>query len=228
MANYARRVLKAIPDNGGDTEFQKVPTPKVPPKKEVEIFTPDDLNKLLVTAIEQHVDMIPMIVLGGLLGLRPNECHGEEADRRRIQWKDFNWMDKYLAVWGQKINSKATRHVPISQNAALWLKPFEKLKGNLWNGKSAYDNRFKTLRLLAGVHDVYNGLRHSFASYRFRLVKDADQVALEMGNSREEFFRSYRRNVTDADAEKWFGVKPQRGYNSKIQAVLASRKSSSL
>lgn len=224
MANYARRVLKAIPDNGGETEFQKVPTPKVPPKKEVEIYSPLDLEKLLVKALEEHIDFIPMIVLGGLLGLRPNECHGEEANRRRIQWEDFNWQDDYLAVWGQKINSKATRHVPISPNAMLWLKPFKSLKGNIWNGKSAYDNRFKAIRQLAGVNDVYNGLRHSFASFRYRKVKDPDQMALEMGNSREEFFRSYRRNVTDADADSWFGVKPPRGYNPKIQAVLSSRK----
>ena len=225
MANYARRTLKAIPDNGGETEFQKVPTAKVPPKKEVEIFSASDLAKMLVAALKEEVDFIPMIVLGGLMGLRPNECHGEEADRRRIQWEDFNWEDNFLAVWGQKINSKATRHVPISENALMWLKPFRSLKGILWKGKSSYDNRFKIIRQMAGVGDVYNGLRHSYASYRYRVLKDADETALEMGNSRDEFFRSYRRNVTDADAAKWFDVKPPRGYGPKVQAVLSSRKS---
>jgi integrase len=225
MANYARRVLKAIPDNGGDTEFQKVPTPKVPPKKEVEIYYPEDLEKLLATALEEYVDFIPMIVLGGLMGLRPNECHGEEATRPRIQWDAFNWQDKYLAVWGQKINSKATRHVPVSPNAMLWLKPFKSLKGNIWNGKSSYDNRFKAIRHLAGVKDVYNGLRHSFASFRYRILKDPDKVAEEMGNSREEFYRSYRRNVTDAQAAAWFAVNPPKGYNQKITRLLKSRKS---
>jgi integrase len=223
MANYAQRVLKAIPDTGGETEFQKVPAPKIPPKREVEVFNPEDLEKLLVTALEQDVDFIPMIVLGGLLGLRPNECHGEESKRRRIQWEDFHWEDNYLAVWGQKVNSKATRHVPIPENATLWLEPFKVLKGNLWNHKSAYDDRFKKIRHLAGVSDVYNGLRHSYASFRYRKVKDPAQMALEMGNSREEFFRSYRRNVTDADADRWFGVKPPNGYSSTIQSVLASR-----
>lgn len=224
MANYARRVLKAIPDNGGETEFQKVPTPKVPPKKEVEIYYPEDLEKLLATAMEEYVDFIPMIVLGGLMGLRPNECHGEEANRPRIQWDAFNWQDKYLAVWGQKINSKATRHVPITPNAMLWLKPFMLSQGNIWNGKSAYDNRFKAIRHLAGVNDVYNGLRHSYASFRYRILKDPDKVAEEMGNSREEFYRSYRRNVTDAQAAGWFGVNPPKGYNHKITRLLKSRK----
>ncbi len=225
MANYARRTLKAIPDNGSETEFQRVPTPKVPPKKEVEIFYPQDLSKLLVTAIEEDVDLIPMIVLGGQFGLRPNECHGEEADRRRIKWEDFNWQDRFLAVWGQKVNSKATRHVPIAKNAAQWLAPFKNLKGDLWTAKSSYDTRFKKLRQSAEVKDVYNGLRHSYASFRYRILKDPDKVADEMGNSREEFYRSYRRNVTDAQAEEWFGVNPPKGYFQKMTRLLKSRKS---
>jgi hypothetical protein len=225
MANYARRTLKAIPDNGTHTEFQLVPAPKVPARQEVEIFYPSDLTRLLETAIEEDVNLIPMIILGGLFGLRPNECHGEEADRRRIKWEDFHWKDNYLAVWGQKINSKATRHVPIAKNASLWLFPFKKLKGEIWTAKSSYDTRFKKLRQAAGVKDVYNGLRHSYASFRYRILNDPDKVALEMGNSREEFFRSYRRNVTDAQAQEWFAVNPPKGYSQKIARLLKSRKS---
>ncbi len=72
MANYARRVLKAIPNNGGETEFQKVPTTKIPPKQEVEIFTPENLENLLATALKENNEFIPMIILGGLLEFRPN------------------------------------------------------------------------------------------------------------------------------------------------------------
>ena len=224
MANYARRTLKAIPDNGSHTEFQSVPTPKVPPKREVEIYYPQDLAQLLGTAIEADVDLIPMIVLGGLFGLRPNECHGEETDRMRIKWEDFHWQDNFLAVWGQKINSAPTRHVPIAKNAALWLAPFKNMKGVLWTAKSSYDTRFKKLRQSAEVKDVYNGLRHSYASFRYRILKDPVKVVAEMGNSREEFYRSYRRNVTDAQAQEWFAVIPPKGYNQKIARLLRSRK----
>ncbi len=125
MANYARSVLKAIPDNGGETEFQKVPTLKIPPKQEVEIFTPENLENLLAAALKEDIEFNPMIVFGGLLGLRPNERHGEESERRRIQWEDFRWEDDYLALWGQKVNSKPTRHVPISENAIFWLERFK-------------------------------------------------------------------------------------------------------
>jgi hypothetical protein len=223
MANYARRTLKAIPDNGGETEFQKTPAPKVPPKPEVEIFSPRELKKLLSAAIEEDVDLIPLIVMGGLLGLRPNECHGEEADRRRINWTDFNWQDNSLAVWGQKVNTAPTRDVPIPQNAVQWLKPFKVCKGELWTALSADDSRFKKLRRAAGVRDVYNGLRHSYASFRYRILKNPDEVAHEMGNSREEFYRSYRRNVTDAEAAEWFAVNPPKGYSQKISRLLKSR-----
>ena len=55
---------------------------------------------------------------------------------------------------------------------------------------------------------VPNGLRHSYASYRLAAVKSADQVALEMGNSPRKLFANYREIVTEAEAGKWFAVKP--------------------
>jgi len=53
---------------------------------------------------------------------------------------------------------------------------------------------------------VGNGLRHSFASYRLASVQSTDQVALEMGNSPKEIFRSYRELVSPEAATAWFDV----------------------
>ena len=75
------------------------------------------------------------------MGLRPAEAHGEDVDRDRLRWDHFVWKDNFLPVYGQKVNSKATRNVPIPAHALAWLSPFKKLKGQIWELKSAFDGR---------------------------------------------------------------------------------------
>jgi hypothetical protein len=53
-------------------------------------------------------------------------------------------------------------------------------------------------------------LRHSFISYRIAIVKSADQVALEAGNSPAIIFRHYRELTTEETAKEWFGIMPMR------------------
>jgi hypothetical protein len=52
------------------------------------------------------------------------------------------------------------------------------------------------------------GLRHSFISYRVAEIQNANQVALEAGNSPQMIFQHYRELVRPAEAKKWFALKP--------------------
>jgi hypothetical protein len=73
----------------------------------------------------------------------------------------------------------------------------------------------------AGVEKIYDGFRHSYASYRIRLLKgDLAELASEMGNSPSEIINSYKRNVTDKAANEWFAVMPPANYAKKIAAAL--------
>jgi hypothetical protein len=64
-----------------------------------------------------------------------------------------------------------------------------------------------------GLRRIANGQRHSYASYRIRQLKgNLDQLAEEMGNSPREIIRSYKRNVTDAEANAWFNLMPPVRY----------------
>ena len=53
-----------------------------------------------------------------------------------------------------------------------------------------------------------NVLRHSFISYRIAIVKSAEQVALEAGNSPTIIFKHYRELATEEQADEWFGIFP--------------------
>ena len=223
LSVFCQKELKAIPDFG-DTEFQNVKTPKKEVRAEVEIYTPDQLRRLLDSAIENDCDLIPALVVGCFAGLRPFEFHAEGLDRPPLTWEAFNWQDKLLHVKGQKIRSKATRDIPMQPSLIAWMEPFKGLKGEIWKQTKAYDFRMRKLFKKAGVAAIRDGFRHSYASYRIRQLKsDLVELASEMGNSPTEIIESYKRAVTDTDAAKWFSVMPPNDYPELIKAVLASR-----
>ena len=221
LACYAQDVLKAIPDIG-KTEFQKVRIPKQDNKPPVDIYDPDEIKKLLESAIETKVALIPAIILGCFTGIRPYEFHAEGLSRPGLSWESINWDDKTLEIRNQKIRSKSTRSVPLQECVLAWLKPFKGQKGVIWQSEKTYDDRMRGLKKKAGVRAIHDGYRHSYASYRIRLLKqDLNELAGEMGNSPQEIISSYKRNVSDAEAMKWFSILPPKGYDQKIKAVLS-------
>jgi hypothetical protein len=224
LALYAQDTLRAIPDFGKN-EFQKVRRPKKDERAEVEIYSATEIKDLLFAAIETDIDMIPALVTGAFQGLRPAEFHAEGARRRALTWEAFIWDDNALHITGQKVRSKANRDILLHSVTRAWLYPLKKEKGEIWKHKQAHTKKLIAVRKKAKVRSVYDGLRHSYASYRIRLLKgNLAELAQEMGNSPREIINSYKRNVTDAQALEWFAVMPPAGYGEKIKAVLAQRK----
>lgn len=222
FARYAKDTYKAFPHVLSPTEFELVRKPKNDIKDEVEVYSPEELSRQLKAAIEHDVEVIPVILLGAFFGLRPTEAHGEEMTRPKIRWDAFDWQNKLLHVRFQKVRSKPTRSIPIHPIAALWLAPFKKLKGSIWKKSAAYDERLTKICSKANCSKIWNGYRHSYASYRIVHLKyDYAAVAAELGNSVQEVIKSYRRNVLPKTADEWFSVKPPRGYGTKIKAYLS-------
>jgi hypothetical protein len=52
-------------------------------------------------------------------------------------------------------------------------------------------------------------LRHSYGTYRLPILKSADALALEMGNSPDVIFRHYRRPMTEVSASAYFDLRPE-------------------
>jgi len=55
----------------------------------------------------------------------------------------------------------------------------------------------------------HNVLRHSYISYRIAKIKNAQEVALEAGNSPTIIFKHYRELATEEQADEWFGIMPK-------------------
>ncbi len=222
LSLFSRDILNALPDV--KTEFQKVRRPKKDHREAVEIYTPDEMEKLLLAALENDIFFIPPLIVGAFQGLRPAEFHAENAKRPPLKWDAFIWSDKILHITGQKIRSKANRDIPLHQPTINWLKPFKHLKGEMWRFRQSYTKKMILIRDKAKVRSIYDGLRHSYASYRIRILKgNLPELAQEMGNSEREIINSYKRNVTDAEAEAWFSIAPPSDYAEKIKAALKLR-----
>jgi integrase len=169
---------------------------------EVEIFTPKEMAALLAAA---DAEALPLIALGGFAGLRT-------AEIGRLDWKDMNFPEGIITVSAAKSKTASRRIVPIQPNLTQWLAPWAKAAGPVFQPRDPSKIE-KRVAEAAKVTWKHNALRHSFGSYRLAQIKNAAEVALEMGNSPQMIFKHYRELVTPKDATAWWSIEPKRPAN---------------
>ncbi|MGO8839072.1 MAG: tyrosine-type recombinase/integrase [Limisphaerales bacterium] len=193
---------------------------------EIEIFTPAEIQRLLAAASPAF---LPCLALGAFAGLR-------SAEIERLEWSDIHLAEKFIVVGASKAKTASRRVVPVSDNLAAWLAPYFEMTGKVWTGGWLYKaqrdcadatevkaDAKKNIPVQKPVKWKANGLRHSFASYRFAQTGDAGRVAGELGNSAAVVFRHYRELVRPADAVKWFAVAPEQAANVVTLAAVANK-----
>jgi site-specific recombinase XerD len=197
---------------------------------ETQVFTPVEIGRLLDAARNQLPDFLPCVAIGAFAGVR-------SAEIERMEWSDIHLAEKFIVVGASRAKTAGRRIVPIADNLAEWLAPYAGREGKLWTGthyawaaKSALAaatavqaDLDKGIKAQKPVAWKPNGLRHSYASYRFALTNDAGRVAGELGNSAAVVHKHYRELVTPADAQRWFAVKPEGPAN--IVALTAKEAS---
>jgi integrase len=166
------------------------------------ILTPKQLAELLAASDEEAK---LYFAIGAFTGLR-------SAELIRLEWEDINFARGHLQVAKNKAKTATRRLVPIQQNLMQWLSPQRASTGLVFSsGHAAY-------RAIAQAKDVIghwptNAVRHSYATYRLAQCHDAARVALEMGNSAQMLFRSYRELADEGDASAWFNIVPKPAAN---------------
>ncbi len=174
---------------------------------DIEIFTPEELTKLLAHC---PAPLQPVLVLGAFAGLRT-------AEIERLEWNEINLQSGMIEVKAKKAKTRARRLVPVTPNLAAWVESFrtaaiadgKQAEGSVWPHSAPY--LFELQRdtaKAAGVTWKHNALRHSYISYRVAVVKNVAEVALEAGNSPDIIFQHYRELVSKEVAESWFGITP--------------------
>jgi integrase len=178
--------------------------------KDVKIFTPSEIARLLASS---SPDFLPCLAIGAFAGLR-------SAEIERLEWSDVDLIARHIVVGASRAKTASRRIVPISDNLAAWLAPYAGCTGKVWTGgHDEFYERQQETALATGTKAAKpvawkaNGLRHSFASYRFAQTGDAGRVAGECGNSAAVVHRHYRELVKPAAAESWFSVSPEAPAN---------------
>ncbi len=167
---------------------------------DAEIFQPEEMEKLLLGA---PALLIPYLAIGAFAGLRG-------AELARLDWSAVDLERGLIQLRAGQAKTASRRIVPISDNLAAWLEPLER-EGKVIKQK-AVPRKSATLAKDLGLSWPQNVLRHSFISYRVATTHNANQVALEAGNSPAIIFKHYRELVTEEAAEEWFSITPPEGW----------------
>ncbi len=177
-----------------------VESQKIKDDGKVEIFTPDEMRRLLAVA---NGDGTAYLVICGFAGLR-----GEEF--QRLEWEQVDLAEGYIVLNADQAKTASRRVVPMSANLKAWLlkcKPAN-ATGKVWpEGRELWVTQ-KKMGDAAKIPWRKNALRHCFCSYRMAESGDATRVAFEAGNSPKMIHRHYKALVTAAQAKEWFGIMP--------------------
>lgn len=96
--------------------------------------------------------------------------------------------------------------MPIQPNPSEWLMRYRSDDCAIYYSRRKFREAYK----LAGINQwKMDILRHSYGTYRLPILKSADALALEMGNSPDVIFRHYRRPMNEASASAYFDLRPE-------------------
>ncbi|MCF7732941.1 MAG: site-specific integrase, partial [Akkermansiaceae bacterium] len=150
------------------------------PETEIEIFTPGEMEKILLAA---HARILPLIAIGAFAGIR-------SAEVCKLNWEDIKWDRGHIEIAGKKAKTAARRLVPLPDNLKAWLAPWRDETGpiiTINDPSGALGDTAVKAQIPGGWRQ--NALRHSFISYRVAETGDVARTALEAGNSPKMIFR---------------------------------------
>jgi integrase len=180
-------------------------------RKEVEIIEPSAVVRMLEHALAFDLQLVPFIAIGFFTGIRPEElCE--------LEWKDVDLAGKEITVSAEVSKTKTRRFPALSDNAVAWLRAYAQAGGKM-EGKiiglgedALYAHRQKNRAAVGVIHWPQDAMRHSFASFWLAAHKDVSRLREIMGHegSTSTLWRHYYRGATEAEAAKFWAIKPPR------------------
>ena len=207
ISRFARR--RGVLPEDKISEAEKIP--KIKPGHDVVTWSPAEAQLLLESIAPRWV---PCEAIGLFAGLRRSEIF-------RLDWSAFKWEQRdrdgelapIIAVTrriARKI--RVDRLVPILPNLLTWLEPYRGRLGPLYSAQfktieNAHSIEMTRVRNATGLPRKDNANRHSFGSYRLAIVKNYEQVALEMGTSPRKVRENYNDPKSELEAMRYFALR---------------------
>jgi integrase len=165
------------------------------PEGEVSILAPEELRNLLRKCAPE---IVPYVAICAFAGLRPSEA-------ARLLWSDIRLDTMQIEVRARHSKTRRYRLVPIQPNLGEWLMRYRSDDGSVYYSRRKFREAYKAAGMEEWKMDI---LRHSYGTYRLPILKSAEALALEMGNSPDVIFRHYRRPMNEATASAYFDLWP--------------------
>ena len=215
--NHYRATLKAIikhcvdrgwlhEKHGLDSLLKKEPDA---PQK-IDIISPAQFRKHLELA---GAELLPIVALQGFTGARRSEA-------RRLNWEDVWKTEGFVVLNPSQTKTKRRRLTERCPALEEWLKPYRSHTGPVWTrSEASLGHWMGRVRKQLGITELKNVLRHSYATYKLALKRDANALALEMGNSPQILMRNYLELATPKEGKQWFGILPRTVAREKLLKV---------
>jgi integrase len=177
-------------------------------QRQVEIYTPTEISRLLNAAEREQPDFVPYLALIAFGGVRREELH------KGLSWDAINFDRGTITVPASIAKTGRKRKIVMAENIMQWLAPYRMKSGSIFD----IDPRKRIAKVVkaSGVNWKQNALRHSFGSYRMEQTKNEGQVALEMGNSPKVVKDHYFEIVDEQAAHEYWSIKPLPHTDRKI------------
>lgn len=205
MVTFAKdQDRKYLPKDWCELEAIK---PKKITKGVEELYTPEEMRSMLFTAEKHYPQHLPVLAIMGFAGCRHSELRDDDA---WLDWADVHLKTSKIHIREHVAKSNTgRRYVPMPANLVAWLEPYAKLRGPVSPAKYL-GNALVKIAAKAGIEWKRNALRNSFISYRCAITKNVAQVASEAGNSPGEIHKSYRQEIPEEEAQRWFEIVPTK------------------
>ncbi len=198
-----------------ENPVSRIEAPKVV-RAAPKVLKPAELHALLTAASQR---LHPLLVLQAFAGVR-------RAEAERLTWAHIHLETEEPCVElpSEVTKTNRRRSVSLPPNAVEWLKNLPRdQEGPLGISASAYRDDLTQAAKTAKITWDENLLRHSYGSYRLAQIKNAAQVAEEMGNSPQVVRTHYQNLVRPEVVADYWKITPER-ITGKVLAFTARTK----
>lgn len=219
--NYGLRILGGLFNYGRKRDLcatnpvGKLDRKKLPPK-EIEIYTPAEVSRLLEAA---DPTLIPWLCSCMFAGLRASEA-------RKMTWGDFDFTENFIRVRAAVSKTHRPRAIPMETCLREWLLPYRGEEQALigLQGLNVLRSQLRSAHQASGVRQIKHGPRHSYASYLLARDGSVDALLLNMGHEdAATTFRHYHRVASQRAAKTFWNIRPSEAGAEKIVAMTATR-----
>lgn len=189
--SYAVR-RKIIPSS----PFSTIEQPRLKRKDGIDIFTPEEAQRLLAVAPPDCKAAYALLLFAGI---RPHEL-------TQLRW--MHVKDGFIHITPSIAKTSQVRNVEIEDTLVPFLAhrgaPDALICPPNWKRKN------QAARAAAGLSYRQDTARHSYASYYLAKYKSLDALKMNLGHSRSSnmLFAHYRAAATPAEAERYWSISP--------------------